>query len=220
MRRRIATIGLAVTLMTLCAACPTPPPSPPRYDLVILGDSISEGTLAMSSGRTRWQDAWADHRAQERGGGVTMRRYTGEVVGWGALYQWDWAISGLSATVFAYWPVRLAGLPRHADEVVLALGANDERQNVPPATYELSLSFLLDYLAPRRCTIVSPWAWRDFWPLADHDEYLRAAERVAWAHRCAWRDMGRVGSPAPEALTVDGIHPSQAGQDRLRASLL
>lgn len=192
----------------------------PCQNMVIIGDSVAEGDLAVPG----WQ-RWQDMLARAMGGGdesqVTHRRFDGSISGTGPVTQWDFARVGFGAAMFQNLPQYLPPTDQlgHLNLTVLALGANDEGQNVDPNTYRTALNYLLDKYPADRCLVVSNWEWASafhapWFPSYPAPVYRAVAADVAAQRGCVWVDPSTLvpnGVGAPP-LAADGQHMSLAGQ--------
>ncbi len=236
-------------LVMAAAACTASAPKPPptTYDLsfpppcatggtgecrtiLVIGDSVAEGVGFSLTNDSRWQDQVAFALA---GGGrdrVARRRYDGEVLGTGTSTHWDFTRAGFSAAMWANLPGYLppAAAFGHLDQIVLALGANDEGQNVPPVVYGVALRSLLSRFPADRCAIVASWEWEaafkptGFTPVYPAGPYRAEAAAVAEERGCAFvdeSDLTPTGVAAPP-WSPDGQHLSQQGHDEIARRLL
>lgn len=242
-------VGSAVALVLVLASCASTPPAapPPTYavdypascgapdpadcrGMLVIGDSVAAGegySLALDA---RWQDQVAFALAGGDRTGVVRRRFNGDVLGSGSYAQWDFARGGFSGSMWANLPQYLppAGSFGHLDQIVLAVGANDEGQNVPPVTYGVALRSLLVRYPADRCAVVASWEWEaafkptGFTPTYPATPYREQAAAVAADMGCAFVDQGALTSAGVAEMpwSPDGQHLSQAGHDEIARRLL
>jgi lysophospholipase L1-like esterase len=211
-------VGLSVAVVLGVTAVSDPPgaAAPERaaaFDLVVIGDSQTDGT----PGTGRWHEILADELASERGTTVDAFRYDGGHRGSGDLRLWDWGVSGHSAAYF------LSALPHPpvvpgADMVIVALGATDALavRDQPEAVGEAvrafhqNLTTILNGYPRARCVLVSPWDWRPgIVPEGVPNEIMGAfrdeVQAVATERGCAYATLN--GHKAVPPYAVDGLHP-------------
>ena len=245
--RLACALGAVLLLAGTLVACTTPASGPPVLypvdytpqcnapdpedcvDVLVFGDSL--GTNPGRYVKSRWQDLVATDLAGGDPEAVVRRYFDGSILGEGEVTQWDFARAGFSAAMWMDLPQYLpdpAGIGE-VDVLVLALGVNDEGQNVPPARYGEALGQLVDLYPAQRCVIIGQWEWS-----AVHQQtaglnfkyraplYRVEAEATATAKGCAYVDMTEMVTngvaEAPESY--DGLHMSDEGHAELGALVL
>ena len=235
---------LAVALVAVsCTTAPAPPPT--RYTLdytsrcdapdpadctgmLVFGDSLSSNPGRYNA--TRWQDLVADGLAGDPSR-VVRRHFDGEIQGSGPVAQWDFARPGFSAGMWVDLPQYLPDAAQMGplDLVVLALGINDEGQNVPPERYGEALDELLDRYPSRRCVVIGQWEWSIAYAqqtggtfLYRAPQYNAVAAAVATERGCGFVDMTTLVSHgvAEAPASFDGVHLSEEGHAELAGLVL
>ena len=211
------------------AGCGAPDPAECR-SLLVIGDSVAEGQGVSLAGDVRWQDQLAFALAGGGRSSVVRRRYNGEVLGSGTYTQWDFSRAGFSGAMWANLPQYLppASSFGHIDQIVLAVGANDEGQNVQPVVYGVALRSLLARFPADRCAIVGAWEWEaafkptGFTPVYPAAPYREQAEQVATDLGCAYVDESALTPSGIAAMpySPDGQHLSQQGHDEVARRLI
>lgn len=210
-------------------SCGAPDPATCRAMLVI-GDSVAEGEGFSLANDSRWQDQLAFSLAGGGRSSVVRRRFDGEVLGSGTFTQWDFARAGFSGAMWANLPQYLppASSFGHLDQIVLAVGANDEGQNVQPVVYGVALRSLLARYPADHCAIVGAWEWEaafkptGFTPVYPAAPYREQAAAVAADAGCAYVDESALTTSGIAAMpwSPDGQHLSQQGHDEIARRLL
>lgn len=145
---------------------------------------------------------------------VLLQRYLDSVFGAGAVVVHGHGIGGTTAAQFASgadgvnaaWP---QSVPAGTDIVLWNYGVNEARLGVSVSQYKATVSAMLE-VSPARAMILTPTQTLNSWPVGD---YAQAAKEVAAAHSVPVVDSYAL--PWWTGVLVDGVHPVQAGYDRL-----
>jgi acyl-CoA thioesterase I len=199
--RRAALVGLTGLALPAIASAQARPSSP-AFTLVVFGDSITAGY-----GLKRSEAFPARLEARLKAQGYQVRVVNAGLSG-------DTSAGGLARFDFA--------VPRAANGVLIAIGANDMLRGLPPAAAQSNIDAMIARALGRRTKVaLTGMRAPSNWGTTYRRQFDGLYQTLAQKHRVPLDPFLLEGIALnPRLNQADGIHPTAMGADMIAARLL